>query len=91
MPLVTIASLCRKVSRIAIVNCQVEYLKTIAAMDGLGRVRISTRSSIGLTMPYILIASSSCEGRRIAIVEGQIEYLDTIAAMDCLQVLGIST
>jgi hypothetical protein len=72
MPYILIASSSCEGRRIAIVEGQIEYLDTIAAMDCLQVLGISTGNGIGLAIsPNVAVASGSSRLILDAIMDGQ--------------------
>ena len=60
MPYILITSRSIEDCRITIVDGQIEYLDTIATLDGLQVLGIGTRSGIGLAIgPSVRVASGS--------------------------------
>ena len=84
MPYILITSRSSEGCRIAIVDGQIEYLDTIATMDGLQVLGISTRSGISLAIsPSVAVASGSGCFVLDAIVDSQVKDLEAITIINC--------
>ena len=84
VPLIAITSSGCEVSRVAIVNSEVEQFKTITTVNGLCKIWVYSRLGINLSMPLITVTSSSCKVSGIAVVNSQVEQFKTIATVNGL-------